>query len=62
MDALRAELKACKFHRKVIQMCSYVGPDANLILAVCNDGTLWSLHDVDNGSFKWESFPSPPQP
>ncbi len=48
--------------RKVIQVMSSIDVVGKyLILAVCNDGTLWKLDGLYEGEPKWESFPTPPK-
>lgn len=48
--------------RKVIQLVTSINMVGNyLILAVCNDGTIWQLHGLYEGKPKWELFVQPPQ-
>jgi len=48
--------------RKVIQVVSSIDPVGKyFILAVCDDGTLWKLDGLYEGSSVWEPFPVPPQ-
>lgn len=53
-------------NRKVIQIASVLDSVGRyLILAVCNDGTIWSLVNLyrENGEEpRWERYPEPPQP
>lgn len=47
--------------RKVIQVCPTIDSVGKyLVLAVCDDGTLWQLWGLYEGNPKWEPFPTPP--
>lgn len=49
--------------RKVIQIASQIDSVGKyLVLAVCNDGTLWKLDGLYEGKSTWEPFPNVPQP
>ncbi len=49
--------------RKVIQISSVMDSVGKyLILAVCNDGTIWSLTNLYEGDPKWKLYVQPPQP
>jgi len=52
-----------KRQRKTIQVVSTIDSVGKyLVLAVCNDGTLWKLDGLYEGKPFWEEFPAPPQP
>jgi len=49
--------------RKVIQITSNIDSVGKyLILAVCNDGTIWKLDGLYEGDPIWQPFITPPQP
>lgn len=48
--------------RKVIQISSVIDSVGKyLVLAVCDDGTVWKLHGLYEGDPFWEPFTAPPQ-
>lgn len=48
--------------RKVIQLSTVIDCVGKyLVLAVCNDGTIWKLDGLYEGNPSWEPFPVPPQ-
>ncbi len=48
--------------RKVIQIQSSIDSVGKyFVLAICNDGTIWKLSGLYEGSPTWEPFPVPPQ-
>lgn len=47
--------------RKVVQLSSVIdGRGKYLVLALCNDGTIWQLDGLYEGAAYWEPFPVPP--
>ena len=48
--------------RKVIQIAMQVGDTKGkyLVLALCDDGTIWQLEGLYEGYPIWKSFPVPP--
>lgn len=47
--------------RKTIQVSSSIDPVGKyLVLALCDDGTLWRLSGLYEGKPEWEPFPVPP--
>ena len=47
--------------RRVIQIYHNIDPQGRyLILALCNDGSLWKLHGLYEGTPVWELFQLPP--
>lgn len=48
--------------RKTIQVMSVLDSVGKyLIIAVCDDGTLWQMSGLYESKIKWEQIPSPPQ-
>jgi hypothetical protein len=47
--------------RKVISVISHFDHSGRyFILALCDDGTLWKMRGLYEGTPQWESFPMPP--
>lgn len=47
--------------RKVIDVKVHFDQQGRyFVLALCDDGTLWKLHGLYEGSPAWEPFPTPP--
>lgn len=47
--------------RKVIQIMSVMDSVGKyLILAVCDDGTIWQMDGLYEGNIGWSLIPSPP--
>lgn len=48
--------------RKVIQLVTSIDSVGKyLVLAVCNDGTIWQLNGLYEGQWEWEQKPTPPK-
>lgn len=45
--------------RKVVQLVHQDGLDGATLLALCDDGTIWS-YEGDGDSGEWEEIPGPP--
>jgi len=47
--------------RKAVQISSQIDSVGKyLVLALCDDGTIWQLGGLYEAKLKWEPFPHPP--
>lgn len=46
--------------RRVVQLVHQDGLDGATLLALCNDGTIWSFESDGDDRHCWEPIPGPP--
>lgn len=50
-----------KAPRKTVALMAHEHENLYLVLALCNDGTIWQLVGIERGAPKWEQIPNPPE-